>query len=307
MKYIKRLTTPRAYSRYISSDWLSTVVPIATEEQLLAGESPSVEEISQAIEAQDIAFSIEMNTSGNFLTFKMTNTTENKVVYNFKVDVSTFFDKYAQTLWIVKDEFMDEFMWKSEETTLNSEHFYESFSQTYVSKSSTAWTNKTLFGLYVRAEGDNVNMEDVDVLLIHPRSVNYVAPAGREIEPRWAFDDPLVTKDHDVTITGNVELKQEWLPLTVVPKLHLPIIDGIQLSSTRVDDTFTINVTTYPKVSYVYVTSNAGILPKTKVAIDETGQGSFKVLTTGLDTGDEIIVKVGYRSLTNIGNLTLTV
>ena len=149
-------------------------------------------------------------------------------------------------------------------------------------------------------------MNDVDVVLIHPRSVNYTAPAGTQIEQRWVFDDPNVTKDYEVTITGNLTTAPDWLPIQPVVKKFMPIMDDVELSHTKDDGVINVTVNGRPGISSIYVTSNAGIVPKSKVPLDSTGHGTFKILTTGLDTGDEVIVKVGYKNISNVNSVSVT-
>jgi hypothetical protein len=88
------------------------------------------------------------------------------------------------------------------------------------------------------------------------------------------------------------------------------VIAPISLSSTQStvspDSSITITVTTEAYINEVYLEPVCGILNKTRVKITN-GQGSFKILTTGLEAGDEIRVKAGHKKFTGIASYSKTV
>ena len=60
------------------------------------------------------------------------------------------------------------------------------------------------------------------------------------------------------------------------------------------------------KSSEAYLESTGGYLPKTRVPITD-GLGSFKVTALGLESGDEFKVKIGFRNLTGVHDVSYTV
>lgn len=81
------------------------------------------------------------------------------------------------------------------------------------------------------------------------------------------------------------------------------------------DGTVTLNLTlTTPEgeslpgeTSEAYIESISGYLPKTRVQVKGGTKTPFKVMALGLDAGDEIRVKVGFRHYTGVAEHTLTV
>jgi hypothetical protein len=78
-------------------------------------------------------------------------------------------------------------------------------------------------------------------------------------------------------------------------------------STIDADSTITVDVTTIPGIYAVYLEQVYGILPKTKVLIDAAGNGSFKVLTSGMDVGDTVEVKVGFKKWVNRATYSKTI
>lgn len=58
--------------------------------------------------------------------------------------------------------------------------------------------------------------------------------------------------------------------------------------------------------SEVFLESVVGVLPKTRVRLIN-GVGSFRVLTTGLDAGDTVRVKAGWRYVPGLGEVSIPV
>lgn len=57
----------------------------------------------------------------------------------------------------------------------------------------------------------------------------------------------------------------------------------------------------------VYLDNINGYLPKNRIILDDTGKGSFKFMSTGLDIGDYMTVKCGFRYFTNKKELTINI
>lgn len=88
------------------------------------------------------------------------------------------------------------------------------------------------------------------------------------------------------------------------------LIPPITLSSTQtsvgVDSSITVNVSTDPSVKEIYLEQVYGILNKMRVPLTN-GSGTFNILTTGLEVGDMIRVKAGYKKYTGIADFNITV
>jgi hypothetical protein len=72
-------------------------------------------------------------------------------------------------------------------------------------------------------------------------------------------------------------------------------------------DYYKFNVSTEPYIDEVYLEQVYGILDSSRVAIDNTGNGSFRVLKSSVQTGSTIRVKLGFANYTGIANCTLEV
>jgi hypothetical protein len=73
------------------------------------------------------------------------------------------------------------------------------------------------------------------------------------------------------------------------------------------DSTIVVQVSTTPGIYAVYLEQVNGILPKVKVLLDSSGNGSFKVLTSGMDIGETVSVKVGFKQWANKVTYTKTI
>ena len=97
-------------------------------------------------------------------------------------------------------------------------------------------------------------------------------------------------------VDDNVKIADLIAPITVTgPSVIHP------------DSTNLVEVSTNPGIYAVYLEQVNGILPKTKVLLDSNGTGSFKVLTSGMDIGEQIIVKVGFKQWSNKVTYTKTI
>lgn len=85
------------------------------------------------------------------------------------------------------------------------------------------------------------------------------------------------------------------------------VIAPITLSSTQTtvsaDSSITVTVATAAYIKEVYLEQVYGILNKARVKLTN-GQGSFKIMTDGLQVGEEIRVKAGHRKYTGIASFS---
>lgn len=85
------------------------------------------------------------------------------------------------------------------------------------------------------------------------------------------------------------------------------LIAPITLSSSQTtvstDSSITVNVTTEPYIDEIFLEQVYGILNKARVKLIN-GQGTFNILTDGLQPGEEIRVKAGHKKWTGIATFS---
>lgn len=90
---------------------------------------------------------------------------------------------------------------------------------------------------------------------------------------------------------------------------HLDLLDNITVSedtSYSNDDYYKFNVSTESYVSEVFLEQVIGITDRSRVKLT-SGEGSFRVLKSSVESGDQLRVKVGFASYTGLANATKTV
>jgi hypothetical protein len=102
--------------------------------------------------------------------------------------------------------------------------------------------------------------------------------------------------DYRVTVTGNLTKHPADPTTLLIIDTLLPEITVT--SSTVSGDIVTVNFTTDSKINNIYLVQSEGYLPKLKIPVTN-GTGSFKVVTTGMDAGDTIKVKMGFKYWVN--------
>ncbi len=91
---------------------------------------------------------------------------------------------------------------------------------------------------------------------------------------------------------------------------QLDYLDSITLEkdNSYVNDEYVkIKITTQPYVSTVYVEPIAGIIDRVRADIDETGVGSFRVLKSSVEAGNNIKVSAGFKFYSGIADLSVPV
>ncbi len=85
------------------------------------------------------------------------------------------------------------------------------------------------------------------------------------------------------------------------------LVAPITLSSTQTtvstESSITVNVTTAPYIDEIFLEQVYGILNKARVKLTN-GQGTFNILTDGLQPGEEIRVKAGHKKWTGIATFS---
>jgi hypothetical protein len=73
----------------------------------------------------------------------------------------------------------------------------------------------------------------------------------------------------------------------------------INVGSHTIDgDIITVDFTTDDDIDFIYLEQVHGQLPRVKVPVTNK-TGSFKIITTGMISGDEVEVKLGHRYWVN--------
>jgi hypothetical protein len=252
-------------------------------------------------------FKWDLNLTGNILKAKFINVTENnRIINNFSIDMSYLSNADACTLWYIKDDIILSNISKvlaadAEELTIVDTDLVNSFANTLPTKNFNIYGIYGLIVFYVTK--DNPTPADIITCIIRPvvstdTEYNTVLP---EMLRNNIQIHPL--GDYRVTVTGN--LTKHSADPTVLMVLDTLLPEITVTSSTVSGDIVTVNFTTDSKINNIYLVQSEGYLPKSKIPVTN-GTGSFKVVTTGMDAGDTIKVKMGFKYWVNRTEFTKT-
>jgi hypothetical protein len=268
----------------------------ATETSPLDGSSYTTDELP-------FDFKWDLNLTNNILKVKFINVTEdNRIINNFSIDMAHFSDAEACTLWYIKDEEVLKNVntaGDADEQIISKQNLVNSLALTLPAKQFTIFGNQSLIVFW--STKDNPTAEDIIVGIIRP--IVSTDPDYDSILPEMQLTGmlPKPQGDHTVTVTGNLT-KHPDDPVVMLVKDYL-IPEITVTSSTVSGDIVTVNFTTDSKMNNIYLVQSQGYLPKLKIPVTN-GAGSFKVVTTGMDTGDVVKVKLGFKYWTNATEFT---
>jgi hypothetical protein len=294
MKYALRLTDSRKYSfvnNTISLNWKHGLYPNLDWD--------NASEFSQEIqddlrdhplwETTPIHFKWEIqNVQDNLFKIVLTNTTENLKFYDFLIDITPLLKSPAQTAWGIDQDFIESLL-PTNSTTIPSDKIYNAYSLSYGNGVNNIFGGKSLFNFFVTS--DNPTSDDIILVIQKPMAISdtrdyyppkTVRPGGDNIVDRTGF------ADHTIEVDTSLSLLKEFIS----PPEEL--MAQINTTSSISGDVITVNVTTDERIDFLYLQTNTGFLPKTKIPLTN-GTGSFKVITTGLDSGDTVSVKIGFK------------
>jgi hypothetical protein len=256
------------------------------------------------VNVQPDFFEIKLTYVEEILTFNsegapIASTFTPSIVFWNKVKLSELTSKNSfcdNSLWTVK--LSDMFARKTVSNTgeisvreLVSTQIRDQFSNTFINKGNSVNKDDTsdyLYQIFVPFT-DGANMTDFTYKV-------FVDTTFYGID---AKNIPLVidpsSPSKDIIQDGTIRPIELITPITVTGP-----------DTIAADSSVTVNFETTPGVSFVYLEQVHGILPRVKVPV-VNGTGSFKVLTTGMSTGDEIQVKVGFRKWNNVVQYTKTI
>jgi hypothetical protein len=307
----KRRFSNNPKDNYVSPEWFRSCYPTVDwtkpEDSIL---------IDGSHEKVPLAFKYTLTSSGTVANIKFKNMTENRTIYDISVDMSFISGQPAQTLWIFSEEFLD----------ANQEENYTAFlaglppvntlaktsdlvsvhERSFISKSQMFLDRNSIICFMI--ETDNATIDDVLFNFVKPQSIKdngtpynaYVADPDNGLQ--YMYNTPGIEDwaDHTVTVDGDVE--EVTIPgFGLTANLHPPITTTHTVSG----DVITVNVSAKPGISYLYLIQVTGALPRTQIPMVD-GNGSFKIITTGLESGDDVVVKIGYKFWSNQEKFTLT-
>ena len=256
-----------------------------------------------------IAFNWDLRLTGNNLAVIFKNVTKNRVVNHFNIDMSMLNSADGQTLWYIADSVVESNTPNDEtldaaEYVVGSGELINSYASTLASKDFSILGKHTLIAFFVTK--DNPTANDIIPIIIRPAvkadGEHWDSTPEMEYHKINLPEDSSDFADHTVTITGNLTKHS----LDPVVKLTFELMPEITITSSSKDgDVITVNFETANTVNFIYLVQDAGYLPKVKIPVTN-GSGSFKVVTTGMDTGDTVKVKLGFKYWTNRTTFTTT-
>jgi len=162
----------------------------------------------------------------------------------------------------------------------------EIFAHSYNTKIANATspdskTSNSLFKIFIPYAEDNT-LENATITLIDEPLVNtiFTGPSASSIS-----EEPATT------------LRDMLDPITIVG-------DAATISA---DSSIEVTVQTGSKIDEIWLDPVVGICNKTRVAINNQGVGKFKIYSTGLESGDTIRVKAGFKKYTSLAEFTIEV
>jgi len=313
MKYvtkeaISRILAPRI-GKYTSTSWTTSHYPNPDAPEGLLHEEIEVD------------FNWDLNLTGSVLNCKFTNVTENWEIYNFNFDLSLLSGAPSQSLFILTDEFMqsnydlistrnnpDLAGIHNGETngsdTVAAKDIENSFGRTLTSRKFRLFNNDTLISFFV--VNSNPTPEDIVAIVIKPQTIPDQLNAAKATpdqivnNTREGFNTSIIPNldnwaDHNLTIAGNLTKLQE----NPIGKIYEDLMSHINVGSHTIDgDIITVDFTTDDDIDFIYLEQVHGQLPRVKVPVTNK-TGSFKIITTGMISGDEVEVKLGHRYWVN--------
>lgn len=263
----------------------------------------------EADHAKEEFFTWNITQEDNFIKISVVNDAEPIRKHVIKFDYNMLKEKScAQSLWCISSTALEEALMNEqtiiiddvshtkETPLLDQKDFISMFETTYNSKVSN-WQNLTRPYYYSPKffiPYDNCDIEDLIIVIPKPMSWT------EELDELTAASgvDPTKMGDTHVTVVGATNDGE----IDSFPSL----ISGVTLSKSVSGDVITVTVTADPKITTLWLEAELGFLPKSKVTLTN-GVGTFKVLTTGLEAGEQVYVKINHRLWTNASTFTHTV
>ena len=261
---------------------------------------------STQFDAMEFDFKWDLNLTGTVLDIKFINVTEdNRIISHLSADMNYIKDADAGSLWYINDDTVAEGVNQDDRNadmvTLKQSDFINSLAATLPTRDFNILGRNSLIAFYVSK--DNPTPDDIVVIIVRP--VVSTDSDYNEILPEMIVNNIEISEgegDNRVTVTGNLT-KHPSDPLKLMMFELLPEITVT--SSTVSGDVITVNFTTDEQINNIYLVQDSGYLPKTKIPVTN-GAGTFKVVTTGMDPGDTVRVKMGFKYWVSRNDFTRT-
>lgn len=322
MRYVKHKQHIRRYAisglNFISDQWVAA----HRENSMIDGIDYTTLENSATLftahESVPVNFKYTINKVDNNLILILKNETENRQLIDLKIDLNLFANLAGQCTYtissdIIRKNIEDNF---NEWVTLNSQEattpsllkepeevtvsqIINAYSTTYQSKSKTMYSAENVFSFFVTK--DNPTADDIVLVLIVPQEIGDT----EELAYGDLNGNPFANIDTSGWASHNVVIESDLENSGFANKLHETLMDPIDIVSVDQSDTYLTVSVTAAEVDYIYLEQVSGFLAKTKIPV-VNGSATFKVSTIGLDAGDEVITKIGYKYWSNHRTLTHT-
>jgi len=242
----------------------------------------------------NITLDYNFNIVGEVITFTLTNVQENKIYHKVELAYSTIKarrDFASQSLF----EFTMPEYTEGNVAILNETELKNKFSETLntgIKVNSYAAGNTQPFKLFVPSATSSLDqcifcIPTANSIVTEPAETGY-------------------TKKITVQFTGTAATAEVTQALNIPSFTQLCSIP-VATELSRTTDTITVGISVPDtSIQQVWLEPVYGNLSKTRVDMT-SGSGTFTILTTGLNSGDAVRVKLGYKYLSGLSDFTTTV
>jgi hypothetical protein len=247
-----------------------------------------------SLEAPITTIKVSVTTDAESIFLLVTNEETETTVLDFEIPFNAITENSAfgdQTLWTIKDTTLKSWAAPGSNETyrqiLTKDDIINVGATTLISKDSTIFKEEynnfySPIRIFVPSKSSTVN------------DVTFICAAGHPI--------PEDSKHHTDLVHNPIPTQQiaSWKDL-------LATITATGPSTVNADEVVDLTITcSDASLTEVFVEPVIGATNKTRVLLNN-GQGVLKVNTFGLDSGDEINIKFGYKYFTGISRYTKTV
>ena len=264
----------------------------------------------------------EFNNTADTVNFKMTNTTDNTIQYNFSIPLEIIKNTpgyETQSLIAISNEANQKFCVKFDEETfsdiettqteraipyvIKDDDLIEITHQTLSTKANLDTANTKQDG----SSGYKLPISDVYLRILVP----YKNCPANELEFVIKVPDSeyanvsFINTDNSQVITSTLA-KTYSTNISQPNKIFNTLTITADKTSPAAGDIIKLTVTSENiNVPEVYAESIGGFISKNKITLTN-GVGTVILNTNGLDTGDTAQVKFGYKYFSNVANYTKT-
>lgn len=240
------------------------------------------------ISDQDPSFEHNIQLTENLLTYKFINKDTGVSVIQFKIDMQTVRsnNRFTDQIWYgISDGILTSTEHTDGEVTLSSNDIVSLLDY------SSVYKQKALIN--VTDSVDPTKTSKVPVRFFVPSKTSNFNDCIFQVAVPLAGDIVnTITVETNNTNTVDIESDYTW-------KSAFANITAVSSGSTTAGEDVVVDITVDDtSIEAVYLEQVVGVLDKTKVKLTN-GSGSFKVLTSTLESGDVVEVKIGYKLFSN--------